>query len=94
MENNEALIEEMLSKVDVRKVKRIISSSLQINATKLRGIVKLLREWAEAKVEVYKLFDNNLKITVEREVEIDREEFYRMSQEIMHKFPRRMVLNA
>lgn len=90
---NEELIQEMISKVDVRKMKRILSASLQLNAKQIKGIPELLREWANAKKDLYLLFDKQLRITTSKEYEVDDIEKIGMLRAIRDKFPRRNVFN-
>ena len=74
MENieNQNIINEMISKVDVKKFKKILASSFAMPATKLKGVDKMLENWAKAKQNLYVLLGNNLKVSKEIEYNADR----------------------
>lgn len=84
------VMKEMLSKVDTKLMKRILSASMKIDATKIVGIDNMLIEWANAKKDLYKLLGNNLKITVERELYMDDNEKSIQYNKIRGSFPRRV----
>lgn len=71
MEDNEKqkLKQEMLKKVDKRKIKKLLGMCYNIQDNQINGLDTLLELWAEKKCELYKLLGNNLKI--ERELELD-----------------------
>lgn len=81
------VVEEMISKVDKQKMKRILSSSLQINAKDIAGIDAVLKTWAEAKKDIYLLFDRQLSITVEKEIELSESEKRNYMEELFKEFP-------
>lgn len=81
------VVEEMISKVDKTKMKRILSTSLKMNAKDVVGIDVLLKEWAEAKKDIYLLFDRQLSITVEREFDLDYNEKLNYFKGFEEKFP-------
>lgn len=85
------LEKEMISKVDIRKMKRILSASLQINANEIKGLPNLLKEWASAKKELYLLLGRQLKVTSVNEFEADFEEKDALFRTLKQKFPRRVV---
>lgn len=69
VEVEDSIIEEMIKKVDIAKMKKILASAFRKKSTSLKGVDVLLREWAEAKKEIYVLFGNKLEI--EKEIESD-----------------------
>ena len=68
--NDEEIIKEMISKVDVEKIRKILAGSLRIKGTSLKGLDKLLEDWAKAKKDIYLLFGRNLKLIKEIEYEM------------------------
>ena len=87
------VIQEMISKVDKKTVKKIISSSLDMDARKITGVDKLLVEWATAKKELYLLLNNNLKITVEKELQLCTSEKRQLLEQLRKEFPRRILFH-
>ena len=81
------VVEEMISKVDKRKMKRILSACLCIDAKEIVGIDALLKMWAEAKKDIYLLFDRQLSITTDNEFELCYEEKINALKELEKKFP-------
>lgn len=83
----DGVVEEMISKVDKRKMKRILSSCLQIDAKQIVGIDALLKTWAEAKKDIYLLFDRQLSKSVDNEFELSYDEKTDIFKELEKKFP-------
>lgn len=71
-DENEALKKEMIKKVDKRKLKKLIAMCFNIKDCEVLGLDNLLNEWANKKVELYKLFNKELKLV--REIDITREQ--------------------
>ena len=87
VENSEEIIQEMLSKVDTRKVKRILSSCFQISATELKGVNKMLKNWAVAKMDLYLILGHELRISKEIEYEASDSDWRNKITELGYKFP-------
>lgn len=68
----EQLKKEMLKKVDIKKCKKVYAMSMMMKGSSLKGFEKILDEWAEAKLPLYVLFGENLKIS--KEITISKEE--------------------
>lgn len=86
------VVKEMISKIDIKSIKRVLSACLKLDAKNIIGVETLVKEWAVAKKELYLLLGNNLKITVEKQIDMNRDEKERVLREIKRKFPRRMLL--
>lgn len=84
---NQDIINEMISKVDVKRFKKTLASAFQIPATKLLGVDIMLKNWAMSKMELYKLLDNNLSITQDIEYQADIQEWKTKIIDLSRKFP-------
>lgn len=84
---NEKIIKEMISKVDVKNFKKILASAFRVPSTKLKGIDKLLHNWAEAKKDLYKLLGNELKVSKEFEYDADANFWEEEREKIAREFP-------
>jgi hypothetical protein len=89
---SDEIIEEMISKVDVKKMKKIIASSFRMKATELKGIEKLLYDWANAKKEIYMMFGRNLTLRKPIEYEMTDKDVYEKINVLTDKFPRNFNL--
>lgn len=87
MNVNEELIEEMISKVDVKRFKKVLASAFQIKGTELLGIDKMLREWAINKAKLYELLGNELMITETIEYNAGEKEWEEIRYNLAKKFP-------
>lgn len=88
VENKTELIEEMLKKVDKQKILRIFAGSFNISMKTLNGVDKLLKQWAEAKVDLYEILGRNLKVEKEIEYSVSGREIKKLVvEEIGNKFP-------
>lgn len=81
------IVQEMIGKVDVKKVKRILSSSFQISATKLVGVQKMLEDWATSKRDLYLILGKNLRIEKEIKFEAGQTEWQEKINNLAMKFP-------
>lgn len=86
-EIDDDIIAEMISKVDIRKMKKIMASSLRIKATELKGIEKMLQDWAIAKKNIYLLFGRNLTLRKHIEYEMTDRDVNEKRYLLMQKFP-------
>ncbi len=86
------IIQEMISKVDTSNMKRILSASLKLNAKKITGVDDIVKEWAIAKKDLYLLLNRNLKITVEKELDLNSAEKNMKFKELMQQFPGELFL--
>jgi hypothetical protein len=86
------VIQEMISKVDTSNMKRILSASLKLNAKQITGIDDIVKEWAIAKKDLYLLLNRNLKITVEKEMDLNTNEKILMFNELTRQFPGELYL--
>ena len=86
-EKDEEIIKEMLSKINVRKIKRILSSCLQLSATQLKGVDKMLENWAWAKRKLYLIFGRELRMSKDIEYEATKQDWHNKIDELGHKFP-------
>lgn len=82
-----ALVQEMISKVDVKKMKKILSACFQMGASDMKGFDTVLREWAEAKVGLYKLFGKKFYLSEEVEYEADTSIMREKLDPLFKKFP-------
>lgn len=85
---DDEIIKEMISKVDVNKIKKILAGSLRIKGTSLNGLDKLLEDWANAKKDIYLLFGRNLKLTKPIEYEMSNEDLRTHREMFAEKFHR------
>lgn len=90
----EQLKKEMLKKVDKRKCKKVYAMCLQMKQSTLVGFDKLLDEWAEAKLPLYKLMGEQLKVckTIDIDFTKDKkddpvfsEQFFELSRELQDR---------
>lgn len=86
-EETEGIIEEMISKVDVKKFKKILASAFEVPATKLKGVDRILRYWANAKKDLYKLLGNEIKVSKEIEYNADKEYWREQIRKFAQEFP-------
>lgn len=85
--SNTDLIKEMITKVDRKKVERILAGSYNIPLTSLTGLDKLLEQWAEAKQDMYLLFGKKLKIEKQIEFELGSREISNKLEELCNDYP-------
>lgn len=76
---DEMLMKEMIKKVDKKKLKKLIAMCFNIKDCEVLGLEQLLEEWAEQKVNLYKLFGNQLKI--EKEIDISKEKLKEIQEQ-------------
>ena len=87
IEETDDIIEEMITKVDIAKFKKILASATAKRASNFQGIDKLLKNWAVAKKDLYLLFGKNLKLSKEIESERTDTDFKGELFELFKKFP-------
>lgn len=85
--SDEDIIKEMISKVDVTKMKKILASSLRVKATELKGLKIMLEDWAKAKKDLYILLGKNLKVCKEIEYQAGESEWKENVNILSQKFP-------
>lgn len=83
----ENIEEEMIAKVDKNKFSKILAGSFGIRTIDLKGVDKLLEQWAKAKKEMYLLFGNRLKISKQIETKITEDDARAMLNDIIAKYP-------
>ena len=76
---DEMLKKEMIKKVDKRKLKKLLAMCFNIKDCEILGLDKMLKLWADKKVELYKLFGNELKI--ERSIDITKEKLKEIEEQ-------------
>ena len=86
--SEEEIINEMLKKVDIEKVKKILSGALRMKASSLLGLDKLLLDWAKAKKDIYVALGRNLTIRKDIEYEMGYNELQEAKSSLLSKFPR------
>lgn len=90
-DKKEEIINEMISKVDFKRVKNLLSICASTDSK--RRIVssdvtrQYLRMWAEAKYEFYLLFGRNLYVTKEIELAMSSKEMETLKAELINKYP-------
>ena len=87
IENLEELKKEMISKVDVEKMKKILSACFRTKGTSLKGIEKILDTWAENKVLIYLAFGKQLVLEKDIEFEKEEREIWTEIMELIGKYP-------
>lgn len=87
VKNLEELKKEMISKVDVEKMKKILSACFKTKGTSLKGIEKILDKWAENKALIYLAFGK--KLVLEKDIEFKKEEreIWTEIMELIGKYP-------
>ena len=65
IKTDEQLKKEMIKKVDIKKCKKFYAMCCNIQDNKIQGFDKLLQEWANKKVHLYKLLGEELKIVLD-----------------------------
>lgn len=92
-EKNNAIIEEMIKKVDKKRLKVLLSTSASLGE-KMRHVVtnevvnQYLKLWAEAKYEFYLLMGRELTMSQDIEVEVTTDEIKLQKKELTTKFPK------
>lgn len=92
-EKDPRIIEEMIKKVDKRRLKNLLNISASLGES-MRCIVsnemvdKYLNLWANAKYEFYLLFNRELTMTKEIDLEITKEEMRILKKDLCRAFPR------
>lgn len=76
---DEMLKKEMIKKVDKRKLKKLLAMCFDIKDSEILGLDKMLDEWANQKIELYKLFGNELKIF--RNINISKEKIKEIEEQ-------------
>ena len=76
---DEMLKKEMIKKVDKRKIKKLIAMCFKLKDCEILGLDQLLEEWANKKVNLYKLLGNELKI--ERNIDISKDKVKEIAEE-------------
>lgn len=85
--DKDTLKEEMKSKVDVKKVKKILSLCFMKPQKDFKGIDKLLDQWAENKYKLYDMLGRTLRLEKEIEFDATASDWYDKRTEIMREFP-------
>ena len=92
-EKNSTIIEEMIKKVDKKRLKVLLSVSASLGEG-MRHVVsndvvdQYLKLWAEAKYEFYLLMGRQLTMSQDIEVEVTTDEIKLQKKELMTKFPK------
>lgn len=86
-ENEKDIINEMISKINVTLIKKILAASFRIKGSELKGINAMLRNWAKAKKDIYLALDRNIKI--EKEIEYTADSYWWKEQywQLVKKYP-------
>jgi hypothetical protein len=88
----ESTIQEMISKVDYERFRKLMSIGSSGNASK-HDLDKILREWACAKSDFYLLFGRSLTLESSIELEMSRAEMTTLVEEKLYKkFPRHYAI--
>lgn len=87
VENIEEIKKEMIEKVDIEKMKKILSASFRIKKSDLKGIDAILNKWAENKYKIYLMFEKNLVLEKDIEYERSLSEQHQEIFELMRKYP-------
>ena len=91
-EQDNAIIEEMIKKVDVMRFRKLLSiagASSETRPDKItdKVIMKYLTNWAKAKYDIYLLFDRNLSINKQVDIEMDDEDMYTKMKDLARAYP-------
>lgn len=86
-ETKDEIIEEMISKVDKTKMLRILAGSFNIPQFEIKGLDKLLKDWANAKYQFYLMLDKKLKIEQDVELEKDVASIKQELRELCDSYP-------
>lgn len=84
---NEDIIQQMISQVDIKKIKKILSMSFKIPQKRLEGLDKLLLQWAAAKQNLFLLLDKHLKISKPIEYQADDNDWQERREQLCQAFP-------
>ena len=84
---DDEIVKEMLSKVDINKIRKVLSSCFQIPGTKLLGITQMLEDWATNKRDIYLMFGKQFKISKDIEFEADDSMYQEKIEQLCGKFP-------
>lgn len=86
------IIEEMKSKVDVKRLQKLIAVASSNHGTKvfptMEIVDKYLDEWAKAKYDLYVMFNHELTINKEIQLEMSESEMSTLIGELSLKFPK------
>lgn len=85
---DDEIIAEMISKVDVDKIRKILAGALRIKGTAFVGVDKMLNQWAVSKKDIYLGLGRQLTITKEAEYTMDLNEARERRYALMQSFPR------
>ena len=78
-DEDELIKKEMIKKVDKRKLKKLLAMCYNIKDCEVLGLDKMLETWASQKIELYKLFGNELKI--EKDICLTKEKIEKIEME-------------
>jgi len=84
---DDEIVKEMLAKVDVKKIKKVLSSCFQISGTKLLGVQQMLEDWAINKRDIYLIFGKNFRISKDIEYEADECVYQEKIDNLCSQFP-------
>lgn len=87
VKNLEEIKKEMISKVDIEKMKKILSACFRTKGTSLKGIEKILDKWAENKALIYLAFGKQLVLEKDIEFKKEEREIWAEIQELIKKYP-------
>ena len=94
-EDRASLVEKMKKMVDKKTIKKILAGSEQVSFGKVKGLDKIIDLWANSKVEMFKLFDEQFTLTKEIDLKIDKKEMANLVNELQHKYPQyALILNC
>jgi len=95
-EKNEEIIKEMISKVDLKRFKKLLaiagSNSYNKKMPNKDVVNEYLKDWAVAKYDFYVMMGNNLSVTEEVEVDINEPLMANMISSLCMKHPRYATL--
>lgn len=87
IENSDEIEKEMISKVDVKLFKKIISASYEMKSTTALGIDLLLQNWAKNKKEIYLALGRNLELSKEINMQKTKREMKSELEDFIKKYP-------
>lgn len=94
--DEDEIVEEMLSKVDIRNIRNILISSYEVR-TENYGAGKIITDkttrnwliqWAKAKKEMYVMMGRNLSISVDVNLPLDDKILSSMTTDLINSFPK------
>lgn len=85
------LMDEMISKVNIKDFKKIYAGSVGCIPNNLKGVELILNQWAYNKRHIYKMFGNKFSLVKELEYQKDASSIKQDIESMIREFPRNVL---